>query len=171
MINVRIAVVQLVLLAVDVVATTYVLDGATWVSFFVAQRSVERLVEYKPFANAFVRYYHGDLLYEGEHILQYHLPMLSHPIKLMTDLGTHLVQALFMYVGGLFALLWLWLYVGSGLILKAARRFDIGFNWFNCKFDIEKKPLSSIGLVAGVLVALIYWTAAYWKVAVTEFWK
>ena len=40
---------------------------------------------------------------------------------------------------------------------KAARRFDIGFDWFNCKFDIEKKPLSAIGLVAGALVALCYW--------------
>jgi hypothetical protein len=27
----------------------------------------------------------------------------------------------------------------------------------NRKFDIEKKPLQSIGLVAGALVALLYW--------------
>jgi hypothetical protein len=56
-----------------------------------------------------------------------------------------------------FASIWLWLYAGSGLILKAARRFDIGFEWFNRKFDIEKKPLQSIGLVAGALVAFTYW--------------
>jgi|SRR5476649_212889 hypothetical protein len=55
--------------------------------------------------------------------------------------------------------IWLWLYAGSGFILKAARRFDIGFEWFNRKFDIEKKPLQSIGLVAGALVALVYWAA------------
>src|SRR5205814_1298720 len=59
-----------------------------------------------------------------------------------------------------FTSIWLWLYAGSGFILKAARRFDIGFQWFNAKFDIEKKPLQSIGLVAGVLVAVLYWTAA-----------
>jgi hypothetical protein len=58
-----------------------------------------------------------------------------------------------------FSCLWLWLYAGSGFLLKAARRFDIGFDWFNRKFDIEKKPLSSIGLVAGALVAVIYWGA------------
>src|ERR1035437_8772791 len=40
-----------------------------------------------------------------------------------------------------FTSIWLWLYAGSGFILKAARRFDIGFDWFNRKFDIEKKPL------------------------------
>ncbi len=51
-------------------------------------------------------------------------------------------------------------FICGGLLLKAARRFDIGFDWFNRKFDIEKKPLQSIGLVAGALVALAYWTAA-----------
>ena len=58
-----------------------------------------------------------------------------------------------------FTSIWLWLYAGSGFLLKAARRFDIGFEWFNRKFDIEKKPLQSIGLVAGALVAVAYWVA------------
>jgi hypothetical protein len=58
-----------------------------------------------------------------------------------------------------FTSIWLWLYAGSGFILKAARRFDLGFEWFNQKFDIEKKPLQSIGLVAGALVAIVYWAA------------
>jgi hypothetical protein len=57
-----------------------------------------------------------------------------------------------------FTSIWLWLYAGSGFILKAARRFDVGFDWFNRHFDIEKKPLQSIGLVAGALVAIVYWT-------------
>jgi hypothetical protein len=54
-----------------------------------------------------------------------------------------------------------WLYAGSGFLLKAARRFDIGFQWFNRKFDIEKKPLSAIGLVAGALVAVVDWGFAF----------
>lgn len=57
----------------------------------------------------------------------------------------------------LFTFIWLWLYAGSGFLLKFARRFDLGFDWFNRKFDIEKKPLSAIGLVAGSLIALTYW--------------
>jgi hypothetical protein len=56
-----------------------------------------------------------------------------------------------------FTSVWLWLYAGSGFLLKAARRFDLGFQLFNRKFDIEKKPLSAIGLVAGALVAILYW--------------
>jgi len=57
----------------------------------------------------------------------------------------------------------LWLYAGSGFLLKAARRFDIGFQWFNRKADIEKHPLNAIGLVAGSLVALIYWAWAVFR--------
>ena len=60
----------------------------------------------------------------------------------------------------IFTSIWLWLYAGSGFLLKAARRFDVGFEWFNRKFDIEKKPLQSIGLVAGSIAALVYWGAA-----------
>ena len=62
-----------------------------------------------------------------------------------------------------FTSIWLWLYAGSGFLLKAARRFagfDRLFNWFTVKVDIEKKPLQSIGLVAGALVAVVYWAAA-----------
>jgi hypothetical protein len=41
--------------------------------------------------------------------------------------------------------IWMWLPTVSGLLLKAARHLDIGFQWFNSHFDIEKKPLQSIG--------------------------
>lgn len=57
------------------------------------------------------------------------------------------------------ATLWLGLYAASGFLVKAFRHFDIGFQWLNRRFDTENKPLKSIGLVAGVLVAVVYWTA------------
>jgi hypothetical protein len=60
-------------------------------------------------------------------------------------------------------LAWIWLYVGSGFLLTISRRFDIGFAWFNRKFDIEKHPLNAIGLVAGSLVALLYWAWATFR--------
>jgi hypothetical protein len=62
-----------------------------------------------------------------------------------------------------FTSVWLWLYAGSGFLLKFAHRFDIGFQWFNSKVDIEKKPLSAIGLVAGALVAVLWWTVVVVK--------
>jgi hypothetical protein len=53
--------------------------------------------------------------------------------------------------------------VGSGLTLKGLTRLVNMVNrapkWFYRKFDNEKKPLQSIGLVAGALVALMYWVA------------
>jgi hypothetical protein len=58
---------------------------------------------------------------------------------------------------------WLWLYACSGFLLKFARRFDIGFDWFSRKCDIEHKPLNAIGLVAGCIVAGIWWTVVLVK--------
>ena len=65
---------------------------------------------------------------------------------------------LWWFIPAFFTSIWLWLYAGSGFLLKAARRFDKYLGWFN-RLDIEKHPLSSIGLVAGALVALVYWSA------------
>ena len=56
--------------------------------------------------------------------------------------------------------IWLWLYASSGFLLKAAIRFDLGSQWFNRIFPVETNPLSAIGLVAGVLVAMVYWGVA-----------
>jgi hypothetical protein len=73
--------------------------------------------------------------------------------------GNTIPEPLPMLVPAMVTCIWLWLYAGSGFLLKFARRFDTGFQWFNRKFDIEKKPLSAIGLVAGALVAVTYWAA------------
>jgi hypothetical protein len=34
---------------------------------------------------------------------------------------------------------------------------DIGFRWFNRNFDIEQKPLQSIGFVSGLLAMFGCW--------------
>jgi hypothetical protein len=98
------------------------------------------------------------------------LPMVRFEVQRVIPTVSGLVLRERLYMGGsqvrfislypaFFTSIWLWLYAGSGFLLKAARRFDVGFDWFNRKFDIEKKPLQSIGLVAGALVALVYWMA------------
>jgi hypothetical protein len=55
--------------------------------------------------------------------------------------------------------IWMWLPTASGFLLKAARHLDVGFQWFNRRFDVEKKPLQSIGLVASAIIAIGYWGA------------
>lgn len=52
---------------------------------------------------------------------------------------------------------WVWMYVASGFVLKAANRFDDAFSWFSKHFDIENKPLQSLGLVAGAMSTIAYW--------------
>jgi len=59
----------------------------------------------------------------------------------------------------LFTTVWVTLYGSAGVLLRLARRLGPYFSWFNDFFDVEEKPLQSIGLVAGALVALAYWTA------------
>jgi len=71
-----------------------------------------------------------------------------------------LIKAFVIVIPVFISSIWLWLYAGSGLILKAARSLDLGYEWFSRHFDIENKPLSSIGLIAGTLVAVVYWTVA-----------
>jgi hypothetical protein len=58
-----------------------------------------------------------------------------------------------------FTACWVIFYGAGGMVLRIARALDVGFTWFNRRFDIENQPLKSIGLVAGVLVAIVYWTA------------
>lgn len=101
------------------------------------------------------------------------MPLASIPPQLSSYLQTHrkhwssiAAMTFYEWLVALLAMLplflgtlWLDLYAISGSLLKAARRFDIGFGWFNRKFDIETKPLQSIGLVAGALVAVVYWAA------------
>lgn len=54
-------------------------------------------------------------------------------------------------------------WVSAGIVLRALviffDRFTLLQRWFYRIFDIKGKPLQSIGLVAGALVALVYWTA------------
>jgi hypothetical protein len=52
------------------------------------------------------------------------------------------------------------LYWTSGMIINAATAFDRGFAWFTTTFDVENKPLQSIGVVAGTLVTIVYWVVA-----------
>jgi len=51
-------------------------------------------------------------------------------------------------------IIWIWLPTASGFLLKAARRLDFGFQWFNRRFDIEKR-LQCIGLMAGAITMVL----------------
>jgi hypothetical protein len=92
---------------------------------------------------------------------EYHLSLRSYmALKFRGDLDVEtLGEISALSYPAFFGLLWFFLYAFSAFLLKAAHRFDFGFQWFILHMDIEKKPLQSIGLVAGAIVAVVYWTA------------
>jgi len=71
--------------------------------------------------------------------------------RILSDLAT------IFWLPTFFTSIWLWLYAGSGFFLIFAQRFDKFFAWFNSHVDIDKKPLAAIGLVAGCIVAVLWW--------------
>jgi hypothetical protein len=56
-----------------------------------------------------------------------------------------------------FSFIWTFLYAASGFLIKSIRASDRILQWVNSIFDLETYPLSAIGLVAGSLVAILYW--------------
>jgi hypothetical protein len=103
----------------------------------------------------------GEMFYGYRRVLAH---LLADPWRMMRPIfgsdphgvGGAAVKGAYFYAA-FFTSIWLWAYAGAGFLLKGARRLDVGFAWFNRRFDIEKKPLSSIGLVAGALCAAVYW--------------
>lgn len=55
-----------------------------------------------------------------------------------------------------FTSIWVWLYVLSGLIVKLSKPFFSGIGSFKRVFDIENKPLRSLGYVSVLFITLIY---------------
>jgi hypothetical protein len=132
------------LLAINAIAILYFIIAATF--------SLLLLLSYRD--PAISRSFIVDRMVDQ---LTFHNGGVLHLIKVNFQFG---VDRPYFLLPAFFTSIWLWLYAGAGFLLKFARRFDIGFGWFNRKFDIEKKPLQSIGLVAGALVAVVYWAAA-----------
>jgi hypothetical protein len=89
------------------------------------------------------------------YLLELRVVLETH-VSLLQDLSLLFLPYL---CAAFFTSIWLWLYAGSGFILKAALRFDSAVGWMNSHMKIEENPLQSIGLVAGALVAVMYWAA------------
>jgi hypothetical protein len=97
----------------------------------------------------------SGLFFQSPEAVHRNLQLLTGPWPTLGATSGTLPLAAFLYPN-FFTVLWIAVYGLAGLILTGARALDIGFEWFNRHFDIEKKPLQSIGLVAGALVAMLY---------------
>jgi hypothetical protein len=61
-------------------------------------------------------------------------------------------------VPAFFTSVWLWLYAGSGLFIRLLQETKHGAQLVPRYFDVEKKPLQSIGIVGATLAVLGLWT-------------
>lgn len=58
-----------------------------------------------------------------------------------------------------FTSIWLLLYVGAGFLFRSAQRLEIGIRFINRYFDVDAKPLESVGTVGAGLAVLTWWGA------------
>jgi hypothetical protein len=86
----------------------------------------------------------------------YRLGVSAVPSSSEVAMLTHLHRVVWAYPSILMSA-WIWLYVVASILIKLGHRFDIGFAWFNRHMNIEEKPLQSIGIVLGGIVAVICW--------------
>lgn len=64
-----------------------------------------------------------------------------------------------------FPLVWVWLYVLSGRLIRYATAWGIlpAPGHTGGLFDIDTRPLHTLGAVAAGLVSVVYWTAVLWR--------
>jgi len=60
------------------------------------------------------------------------------------------------FYAAFFTSVWVWLYAASGLIVRLAQRMDIWSDCLRRLLDIDRKPFQSIGVVAIMLVTLLF---------------
>jgi len=78
----------------------------------------------------------------------------SEPIKVNVAIWG-LPWGIFFY-SAFFTSVWLWLYALAGGLVKFGHYADIGIRGFKKTFDVENKPLRSLGFVSNVAITLVY---------------
>jgi hypothetical protein len=53
--------------------------------------------------------------------------------------------------------IWLWLFVASGVFVRTLSSFERISNFLKIHLNLEEKPISSMGFVAGGMCALLWW--------------
>ncbi len=66
------------------------------------------------------------------------------------------IIVLALFYSTFFTSVWVWLYVFSGLVVKALNRIGIGLNIFKGMLDIEKRPIRSLGFLICILISTLF---------------
>jgi len=79
--------------------------------------------------------------------------------------SAHSLIAIFIYPTFVTSI-WIWQFVAARLIIKAARHFSTTLHFLVRLQDVDKKPIQSVGRVAGVLTCVIYLGVTFaWQAA------
>jgi hypothetical protein len=76
--------------------------------------------------------------------------------KFFQDSDAGLFYCLFLYIPAFIPLLWPISYLASGRITKAMIRLGSSVKWVIAHFDIQEKPLQTIGFIFALLSSLFY---------------
>jgi hypothetical protein len=74
------------------------------------------------------------------------LPFAPYDLRVMSIL----------FFSAYFTALWVWLYLFSGLLIKYIRNILVSWGEVSLNFDIDRKPLSVVGKVAGLTAGTLY---------------
>jgi hypothetical protein len=106
--------------------------------------------------------------------LEYHL-LLANVFGLWAkykDMFLHVVNSIalkplsdpfgILFLAGLLPSLWLWLYLASSLLTRFVARSERGIRFLLYFLDIDEHPFRSVGVVAGVVSASVYFAFIVW---------
>ena len=64
------------------------------------------------------------------------------------------------FYSAFFTSIWLWVYVLASVTLKSMRYLNVGIGAMRRMLDIDHKPITSVGMIALIMVTVGYWTLA-----------
>lgn len=68
----------------------------------------------------------------------------------------YMILAKTMFYSAFFTSAWVWLYVSSGIVVKLLNRIGIGLRLFMSVLNIREHPITSLGLIACVLITVLF---------------
>jgi len=108
---------------------------------------------------AFITWLAPYLFLSDEPLFNSFLSVLLH-LLLLSSLSEGLPSFGICFYSTFFTSVWVWLYASSGLVVRLGQYLGISLRGLKMILDIDKKPLRSMGLVAMLLVTLVYVVAA-----------
>lgn len=121
--------------------------------------AVDLLISAAIISVAFFYWLAPILFKSGDPVFNSFLSVLLH-LLLLSSLSEGLPSFGICFYSTFFTSVWVWVYALSGLVVRLGQYLGISLRGLKMILDLDKKPLRSMGLVAMLLVTLLYLVAA-----------